>query len=102
MPKDPQPAASASAAGIEAGADQFRLLVDSVTDYAIYMLDPSGRILTWNAGAERLKGYRAEEILGQHFRRFYTEDDVRRRHPEEEVEIAAREGRYEEEGWRVR
>src|SRR5687767_9253589 len=85
-----------------ASDERFRLLVESVLDYAIYMLDPEGRVATWNAGAERLKGYRAEEILGEHFSRFYTVEDVREGHPERELETAAREGRYEEEGWRVR
>ena len=82
--------------------ERFRLLVEGVRDYAIFMLDPEGYITTWNAGAERFKGYRAEEIIGQHFSRFYTPEDVARRHPWNELEIAVREGRYEEEGWRVR
>ena len=74
----------------------------SVRDYAIFMLDVSGRVRSWNAGAERLKGYRAEEILGQHFSMFYSEEDRKRGHPEEELRRALAEGRYEEEGWRVR
>jgi PAS domain S-box-containing protein len=73
-----------------------------VRDYAIFMLDPAGHILTWNAGAHRLKGYRPEEIIGRHFSTFYTADDRARNHPARELEIAAREGRYEEEGWRIR
>jgi PAS domain S-box-containing protein len=81
---------------------QFRHLVSSVRDYAIFMLDPGGFIRTWNLGAERLKGYTEDEIVGQHFSRFYTQRDIDRAHPADELEIAAREGSYEEEGWRVR
>jgi PAS domain S-box-containing protein len=82
--------------------ERFRLLVEAVKDYAIFMLDPEGRIATWNEGAQRIKGYRAEEIIGEHFSIFYTEADVERSHPEEELQIAAAEGRYEEEDLRVR
>jgi PAS domain S-box-containing protein len=82
--------------------ERFRLLVESVKDYAIFMLDPEGRIVSWNAGAERLKGYRAEEIIGSHFSRFYPEEDLQAGKPARELETAVAEGRYEEEGWRVR
>jgi PAS domain S-box-containing protein len=82
--------------------EQFRLLVQSVTDYAIYMLDPNGFVTNWNAGAERLKGYRPDEIIGQHFSRFYTEEEKERGQPDLNLQIAAREGRFEKEGWRVR
>jgi PAS domain S-box-containing protein len=82
--------------------ERFRLLVEQVQDYAIFLLDPEGNITTWNAGAQRFKGYTAAEIIGQHFSRFYSQDDIARRHPWNELEIARREGRYEEEGWRVR
>jgi len=82
--------------------ERFRLMVESVQDYAIFMLDAGGHIATWNLGAQRMKGYRADEIIGRHFRTFYTEDAKASRHPEHELEIAVREGRYEEEGWRVR
>jgi PAS domain S-box-containing protein len=82
--------------------ERFRLLVQSVKDYAIFMLDPLGRIVTWNAGAARINGYQASEIIGQHFSRFYPEEDVRSGKCERELEIASIEGRYEEEGWRVR
>ncbi|HEX4095119.1 MAG TPA: PAS domain S-box protein [Caulobacteraceae bacterium] len=82
--------------------EQFRLLVQGVTDYAIYMLDRSGRVTSWNAGAERIKGYRAREIVGQHFSRFYTEEDRRSGLPQRGLETAARVGRFEMEGWRVR
>ena len=81
---------------------RFRLLVENVRDYAIFMLDPDGRIASWNAGAERLKGYTLDEIVGQHFRVFYPEERQLERHPEHELEIALREGQYAEEGWRVR
>ena len=82
--------------------ERFRLLVEGVKDYAIFMLDPGGRVTTWNEGAGRINGYEAREILGRHFSAFYTEEDVRRGHPEEELRLAATEGRYEEEGLRVR
>jgi PAS domain S-box-containing protein len=82
--------------------DQFRLLVESVVDYAIFMLDPHGVILTWNAGAERIKGYTADEIIGKHFSIFYPGPEARRGKPDYELRIAADEGRYEEEGWRIR
>jgi PAS domain S-box-containing protein len=81
---------------------QFRLLVHGVTDYAIYMLDPNGRVASWNAGAERIKGYRPDQIIGEHFSRFYTEEDRRAGIPQLALEIAARDGRFEREGWRVR
>jgi len=81
-------------------AERFRLLVESVKDYAIFMLDVDGRVSSWNVGAERIKGYRADEIIGQHFSRFYPPETAGR--CAEELEIAAREGRFEDEGWRVR
>jgi PAS domain S-box-containing protein len=82
--------------------ERFRLLVEGVRDYAIFMLDPTGRVATWNEGAERIKGYRAKEIIGQHFSKFYPQEDVDAKKPERELEIASRTGKYEEEGWRVR
>jgi len=82
--------------------DQFRLLVESVRDYAIFLLDPDGNIISWNAGAERINGYHADEIIGRHFSIFYPAADARRGKPEYELRIATEEGRYEEEGWRVR
>ena len=81
---------------------RFRLLVEAVQDYAIFMLDPDGHVASWNAGAQRSKGYTAEEIIGRHFRVFYPEEKQAERHPEHELEIARTEGRYEEEGWRIR
>ncbi len=82
--------------------ESYRLLVDSVKDYAIFMLDPTGHVLTWNAGAQRIKGYAREEIIGQHFSRFYTAEDKASGKPEHELEMAAKEGQWEDEGWRVR
>src|SRR5690606_24365677 len=82
--------------------ESFRLLVDSVSDYAIFLLDRTGHVASWNAGAERIKGYEASEILGRHFSAFYPEEARARHHPEHELEVATREGRYEEEGIRVR
>ncbi|WP_207956732.1 PAS domain S-box protein [Rubrobacter tropicus] len=82
--------------------ERFRLLVEGVKDYAIFMLDPEGRIVTWNRGAERIKGYKSGEILGRHFSVFYTEEDVERGHPAWELRLAAAEGSYEETGLRVR
>jgi PAS domain S-box-containing protein len=85
-----------------ASEERFRLMVESVQDYAILMLDADGRVATWNLGAERMKGYRADEIVGRHFRTFYPEEERVAHHPEHNLEIASYEGRYEEEGWRVR
>jgi PAS domain S-box-containing protein len=82
--------------------ERFRLLVESVVDYAIFMLDPQGPIISWNAGAERIKGYRTEEIIGQHFSCFYPAEDLQRGKPERELVIAKAEGRLEDEGWRLR
>jgi PAS domain S-box-containing protein len=81
---------------------RFRLMVESVVDYAIFMLDAEGRVASWNAGAQRISGYELPEIVGQHFSRFYPREDVERRKPQWELEVAASEGRFEEEGWRVR
>jgi len=82
--------------------ERSRLLIASVKDYAIFILDPAGRVVTWNPGAERLKGYSADEIIGQHFSRFYPEEDVRAGKCEMELEGALRVGRFEDEGWRIR
>ena len=81
---------------------RFRRLVEGVVDYAIFQLDPNGIVATWNAGAQRIKGYAAGEIIGQHFSRFYTADDRQTGVPDKALATAAREGRYEAEGWRVR
>src|SRR5688572_22016694 len=82
--------------------DHCRLLVESVVDYAIFMLDAEGCIATWNLGAEKIKGYRADEIIGQHFSKFYTEEDLEVRKPDRELQLAKELGRVEDEGWRVR
>jgi PAS domain S-box-containing protein len=82
--------------------ERFRLLVEGVRDYAIFMLDPNGNVASWNAGAQRFKGYTADEIVGRHFSTFYPEDAVAAGHPDYELEVAVAEGRYEEEGWRIR
>jgi PAS domain S-box-containing protein len=82
--------------------DPFRLLVESIVDYAIYLLDPNGRVTSWNAGAERIKGFKSDEVLGKHFSTFYTEEDRKAGVPEKVLETARREGKFEGEGWRVR
>jgi PAS domain S-box-containing protein len=82
--------------------ERFKLLVESVRDYAIFMLDVEGYVLTWNAGAERFKGYKAKEIIGQHFSRFYPADALARGLPAHELEVASKVGVFEDEGWRVR
>ncbi|MHC8333397.1 hybrid sensor histidine kinase/response regulator [Pseudomonas sp. LB3P25] len=81
---------------------QFRLLVQSVTDYAIYMLAPDGRVTNWNPGAQRIKGYLPEEVIGRHFSMFYTSEDREAGEPKRTLDIAVREGRFENKGWRVR
>src|SRR5215203_4573408 len=82
--------------------EHFRSLVEGMRDYAIFTLDPEGRVASWNAGAERLEGYKSEEIVGEHFSVFFTEEDVRSGRPEEYLEAAAGQGRAEEEHWFVR
>lgn len=83
-------------------SEQLRLLVQGTSEYAIFMLDPEGQVATWNAGAERIKGYRADEIIGQHFSRFYPQEAIDRGWPKHELEVARAEGRFEDEGWRLR
>src|SRR3954467_4499411 len=87
--------------GLESG-DLHRLLVDRVLDYAIFALDPDGYILSWNAGAERLKGYKPNEIIGKHFSIFYPPEALAIDRPGEELQIARATGRVEDEGWRLR
>jgi PAS domain S-box-containing protein len=82
--------------------ERFRLLVEAVKDYAIFMLDPDGRVATWNTGAETIKGYRADEIIGRHFSSFYPQEAIDRRWPDYELAVARDQGRFEDEGWRVR
>jgi PAS domain S-box-containing protein len=81
---------------------RYRLLVEAVTDYAIYMLDPDGLVTSWNPGAQRFKGYEAAEIIGHHFSRFYTEEDRQAGKPERAPQTALRDNKFEGEGWRVR
>lgn len=87
---------------IEQGGRIYQLMVEAVRDYAIFMLDPNGYVASWNTGAERIKGYSATDIIGQHFSVFYPQEAVATGHPQRELEIAVAEGRFEEEGWRVR
>ena len=91
------------ASSIQAVADaDYRMMVDAVTDYAIFMLDPAGCIRSWNAGAQRLKGYTADEVIGRSFEMFYPQDDIEAGRPQQELDQALRLGRIEDEGWRVR
>ncbi|MFJ5383476.1 PAS domain S-box protein, partial [Cupriavidus sp. CER94] len=92
----------ATAEALRQSEETLRLLVDSVKDYAIFMLDPSGHVISWNAGASYIKGYRRDEILGKHFSVFYPHDDVAEDKPGRELRIAREKGRVEDEGWRVR
>ena len=82
--------------------DRFQLLVDAVIDYAIFMLDPGGHVASWNSGAEKLKGYRRDEIIGRHFSVFYPPEAIAIGWPQDELRQAARLGRFEDEGWRLR
>ena len=87
---------------IDQGGRIYQLMVEAVRDYAIFMLDPNGYVASWNKGAERIKGYSASEIIGQHFSVFYPQEAVATGHPQRELQIAEAEGRFEEEGWRVK
>lgn len=82
--------------------EKFRLMVEGIRDYAIFMLEPDGKVASWNAGAEKIKGYKAEEIIGQHFSRFYPQEALDRNYPQYELQIATKHGRFEDEGWRLR
>jgi PAS domain S-box-containing protein len=93
---------AATTARLEDSERRFQLLIDAVTDYAIYMLDPTGNVASWNPGAERIKGYKSDEIIGQHFSRFYTEDDREQGVPQRALATAEQTGKYEAEGSRVR
>src|SRR3954469_16384258 len=81
---------------------RLQLLIEAVTDYGIFVLDPEGHILSWNSGAQKLKGYAREDILGRHFSIFYPQEAVDRGWPQEELRLAKARGRFEDEGWRVR
>jgi PAS domain S-box-containing protein len=87
---------------LQRSEEQFRLLVQGVSDYAIYLLDKDGNVTNWNLGAQRIKGYRPDEIIGQHFSRFYTDEDLAAKIPQLALDTAIKEGRFEREGWRVR
>jgi PAS domain S-box-containing protein len=100
--KSPDPTAKHADSMPLDSKDAFRLLVEAVQDYAIFLLDPRGYVSTWNMGAKRIKGYTASEIIGQHFSRFYPEEDIAANKPGRELEIAIRDGRLEDEGWRLR
>src|SRR5712671_6872278 len=80
----------------------YRYVVEQTKDYALFVLDPNGRIMTWGAGGKRLKGYDADEIIGRHFSVFYTREGIERKWPDHELKVAALEGHFEDEGWRVR
>ncbi|MBE0627143.1 MAG: PAS domain-containing protein, partial [Burkholderiales bacterium] len=82
--------------------ESFRLMVESVTDCAIVMLDPEGRVVSWNSGAQRIKGYGSEEIIGRHFSLFYLKEDIESGKPQRDLGIVAEKGRLEDDGWRVR
>jgi PAS domain S-box-containing protein len=99
---DPSSTGGGTAATLRSGASLYALLVESVRDYAIFALDPDGFVLSWNAGAERLKRYTADEIIGKHFSIFYPDEARESRFPDYELKVAAAEGRFEDEGWRVR
>lgn len=101
-PNSGQKQKSAAAKEITQNSDLLQLLVDSIKDYAIILLDTDGNVLTWNSAAERLKGWKAEEIIGQNFARFYPVEDVEKGKTKMELKVASEEGRFEDEGWRVR
>ncbi|HTJ42386.1 MAG TPA: PAS domain-containing protein, partial [Kofleriaceae bacterium] len=88
--------------GREEEVEQLRLLIDGIQDHAIYMLSPTGDVVSWNAGAERIKGYRADEIIGQPYAKFFPPEDLAGKKPQKLLELAAKTGRAEDEGWRVR
>ena len=102
MDRDLAPTASTGPAISRLEADTFRRLVEATRDYAIFVLDPQGHVLSWNLGAERIKGYRPEEIIGKHFSIFYPREAIETGWPGRELEMAARDGRFEDEGWRLR
>ena len=93
---------NAESGQLNASEERFRLLVDSVKDYAIFMLDPNGKVASWNAGAQAIKGYQAKEIIGLHFSKFYPPEDLAWNKPDWELEEAILAGRFEDEGWRLR
>ncbi len=94
--------ANQAGTSLQTTAEHFRLLVENMKDYAIIILDPNGRIASWNPGSEVIMGYRSGEIIGQHFSRFYSSEDVQSGRPEMELKVATAEGRSEDEGWRIK
>src|SRR5918994_2010339 len=100
-PPEPRPA-GAAVETLRQSEERFRVIVDNIRDYAIFMLDVDGHILTWNQGAERIKGYAPEDIIGRHFSTFYPAEAIDRQWPQFELKMAAQEGRFEDENWRVR
>jgi PAS domain S-box-containing protein len=102
MPQPPQTPGARADEAVHQSEERYRLLVESVRDYAIFLLDPAGHVATWNPGAERIKGYKPEEILGRHFSAFYPPEDRAAGKPERGLRTAAAEGRFEDEGWRLR
>jgi PAS domain S-box-containing protein len=102
LPPDGTPAHATLGESLRQSEERFKLLVNSFRDYAIFLLDPGGHILSWNPGAEAIKGYTADEIIGRHFSIFYPHEALARRWPDFELQVAAQEGRFEDEGWRVR
>jgi rsbT co-antagonist protein RsbR len=95
-------AANQTGAGLQTTAEHFRMLVENIKDYAIIILDTNGRVASWNPGSEIIMGYRSEEIIGQHFSRFFPSEEVQRGRPEMELKVATAEGRSEDEGWRIK
>lgn len=89
-------------AATRASEEHFRLLVEVLKEYAVIMLDASGHVISWNLAAERINGYKPEEIMGRHFSCFYSPADIENKHPDAELRIAAKQGRYTEEGWHAR
>src|SRR5215831_4313190 len=98
----PEPGGRTGSSGRPGSAEPFRLFIEAVEDYAIFMLDVEGNVVSWNLGAERIKGYKADEIIGRHFSRFYTVEDRQRRWPAHVLSAARKDGHCEDEGWRVR
>jgi len=98
-PKSPAGGGSATTVSLE---ERYALLIEAVEDYAIFMLDPTGHVASWNTGAQKIKGYTPDEIIGRHFSVFYTEEDIAADKPQRELALAAQQGRIEDEGWRVR
>ena len=98
----PLPSTDGDAPSPLIGDQRFQLLVNAIKDYAIYLLDEQGRVSSWNTGAQRLKGYTADEIIGQHFSRFYTPEDIDSGLPERALATARTRGKFEAQGWRVR